>query len=321
MLLVTGAAGFIGSQTSLRLLEAGADVVGVDELNDYYNPALKRARLAELAKFKNFRFVEADIAAEGALAAALPIGACTQILHLAAQAGVRYSLEAPFAYERSNLRGHLAVLEYARAAKKLTHLVYASSSSVYGDRTDGPFRETDRCDEPASLYAATKRSCELLSQTYAHLHHIPQTGVRFFTAYGPWGRPDMALWMFTDAILKGEEITLFGDGKLARDFTYIGDVTPALEKMLASPPRVDVPHEIYNLGSARPTSVNDFVDAIERATGLTAKRKLAPRNPVEVGITAADISKANAAFGYTPTTPLAEGVAYFVAWRKAHPSF
>lgn len=321
MLLLTGAAGFIGSQTAKRLLEAGERIVGVDEVNAYYNPALKRARLEELARYPGFRFVEADISQEGALAAALAPGEVTQILHLAAQAGVRYSLEAPFAYERSNVKGHLAVLEYARAAKHLTHLVYASSSSVYGDRTDGPFRESDRCDAPASLYAATKRACELLSETYAHLHNIPQTGIRFFTAYGEWGRPDMALWMFTDAILKREPITLYGNGELARDFTYIGDVTPALQTILAAPPAGPRLHEIYNLGSARPTSVTDFVDAIEAATGLKAERRYAPRNPVEVSVTSADISKAQARFGYAPRTPLREGVARFVEWRKRHPQF
>ncbi len=321
MLLLTGAAGFIGFHVAQRLLAAGADVVGVDELNSYYSPALKQARLAQLQAHPRFRFVKADIAEEGALAAAAPVESVTHIVHLAAQAGVRHSLKAPFSYEHANVKGHLAVLEYARAGRDLKHVVYASSSSVYGDRDDGPFRETDRCDAPTSLYAATKRASELLSQTYASLHHLPQTGLRFFTAYGPWGRPDMALWLFTDAVLKGEPITLYGGGELARDFTFIGDIAPAIEKILYEPPPGEAPHEIYNLGSARPYSVNEFVAAIEQATGMAAKRVFAPRNPVEVTTTFADISKAQARFGFAPSTSLAEGVARFVDWRKAHPEF
>ena len=219
MLLVTGAAGFIGYHVARRLLESGADVTGVDSLNAYYDPALKQARLKQLAAFPRFRFVAGDIATPGVLETVVPAADITAIIHLAAQAGVRYSLEAPFEYERANVAGHLAVLEYARAAPRLKHLVYASSSSVYGDRADGPFREDDRCDAPASLYAATKRACELMSETYARLYAIPQTGLRFFTVYGPWGRPDMAYFIFTEKMLRGETLTLFGDGKLARDFT------------------------------------------------------------------------------------------------------
>jgi UDP-glucuronate 4-epimerase len=276
MLLVTGAAGFIGYHVARRLLESGAEVTGVDSVNAYYDPALKRARLAELARFANFRFVEADIAAPGALQAAAPQAEVTAIVHLAAQAGVRHSIEAPFEYEHANVAGHLRVLEYARHAPKLRHLVYASSSSVYGDRSSGPFREDDRCDTPASLYAATKRACELMSETYARLYAIPQTGLRFFTVYGPWGRPDMAYFSFTDKVLKGEPLTLFGDGKLLRDFTYIDDVSAAIETIIGKPPAGKPPHALYNLGNSQPSTVLDLVAAIEAATGKHAERILAP---------------------------------------------
>ena len=239
MIFLTGAAGFIGSHVAGHLLDAGHEVVGVDSLNDYYDPALKHARLKRLTDRKGFRFVEADIATEGALEAALPAANVEHIIHLAAQAGVRYSLEAPFAYERSNVAGHLNVLEYGRSAPKLKHLVYASSSSVYGDRDQGPFRETDRCESPASLYAATKLSCELMSETYARLYGMAQTGLRFFTVYGAWGRPDMAYWSFSQKILANQPITLFGNGVLARDFTYIDDIAPTIPTILhvRRPPR------------------------------------------------------------------------------------
>lgn len=316
MFLVTGAAGFIGYHVARRLLESGAEVVGVDCVNAYYDPALKRGRLAELAAFPIFRFVEADIASEGALEAAAPQGQVTAIVHLAAQAGVRHSIEAPFDYERANVAGHLRVLEYARHAPKLRHLVYASSSSVYGDRTNGPFREDDRCDTPASLYAATKRACELMSETYARLYGIPQTGLRFFTVYGPWGRPDMAYFSFTDKILRGEAVTLFGDGKLSRDFTYIDDVSTAIEAIVGKPPSATPPHAIYNLGNSQPSTVLDLVAAIEAATERRAERLLAPMQPGDVTVTFADHSRATAAFGFAPKTDLGDGIARFVAWRK-----
>ena len=246
MLLLTGAAGFIGFHTANQLLDEGREVVGVDVVNDYYDPALKRARLELLKARKGFKFVQADIADSEALEAALPSAQVEHIVHLAAQAGVRYSLEAPFTYERSNVAGHLTILEYARRAPKLKHLTYASSSSVYGDRDQGPFRETDRCDSPASLYAATKKSCELMSETYARLYGLPQTGLRFFTVYGPWGRPDMAYWSFSQNILNDQPITLFGDGVLSRDFTYIDDIAPAIARSVDHPPAISDgrPHEI-----------------------------------------------------------------------------
>jgi UDP-glucuronate 4-epimerase len=318
MILVTGAAGFIGYHVCRRLLDEGREVVGIDSINTYYDPKLKRARLAELLTHANFRFTEGDLAEEGALERALPRSEARQILHLAAQAGVRYSLEAPFAYERSNLAGHLRVLEYARAAPNLSHLVYASSSSVYGDRTDGPFRETDRCDTPASLYAATKKSCELMSETYARLFGLPQTGLRFFTVYGPFGRPDMAYWSFTEKVMRGETLTLYGEGKLARDFTYIDDMAPAVIRSLDLPPDGDPPHLVVNLGNHNPSTVLDLVAAVEAATGLEAKREYAPRNKVEVSATYADIARAQERFGFSPAIPLKVGVARFVEWYRGY---
>lgn len=315
MLLVTGAAGFIGYHVARRLLESGAAVVGVDSVNAYYDVGLKRARLAELARFAKFRFVEGDIAEQGVLESAVARDAITAIVHLAAQAGVRHSIEAPFAYERANVAGHLAVLEYARHAPNLAHLVYASSSSVYGDRTSGPFREDDRCDTPASLYAATKRACELMSETYARLYGIPQTGLRFFTVYGPWGRPDMAYFSFTEKILRGEPVTLFGEGKLSRDFTFIDDVSAAIETIVGRPPAGAPPHALYNLGNSQPNTVLELVAAIEKATGRAAQTILAPPQPGDVTVTFADHSRATAAFGFAPKTGIEEGVARFVAWR------
>jgi UDP-glucuronate 4-epimerase len=316
MILLTGVAGFIGFHTARRLLDAGHEVVGVDVVNAYYDPSLKRARLSQLEGRQGFRFVEADIADVGALAKALPTADVTHIIHLAAQAGVRYSLEAPLAYEESNTRGHLCVLEYARSAPKLQHLIYASSSSVYGDRSDGPFREDDRCDTPASLYAATKRACELMSYTYAHLHGLPSTGLRFFTVYGEWGRPDMAYWSFTDKVLKGEPITLFGEGKYLRDFTHVDDISPAIVALLDLPPTDTPPHAIYNLGNSKPTDVLDLVKTIERATGKAANIILAPPQKTEVTATFADHSRATARFGFSPKTTIEEGIPRFVEWFR-----
>jgi UDP-glucuronate 4-epimerase len=316
MILLTGAAGFIGSHVARCLLAEGRDVVGIDSVNDYYDPALKRARLADIPS--GMRFVEADIADPGALEAALPAAEVEGIIHLAAQAGVRYSLEAPFAYERANLAGHLAVLEYARAAPRLKHLVYASSSSVYGDRTEGPFRETDRCDTPNSLYAATKKACELMSETYARLFGLKQTGLRFFTVYGPWGRPDMAYWSFTQNILRNEPIALFGEGKLARDFTSVRDIAPTIPRILDKPPEGAPPHKVYNLGNSSPSTVLELVAAVEQATGKRAERKMAPAPKGDVSVTFADISAAKAAFGFEPKVKLAEGIPEFVAWYRKY---
>ena len=314
--VVTGAAGFIGFHASRALMDAGADVVGVDSLNDYYDPSIKRDRLAQL-RGPRFVFHAVDIADLAALRAAAGDDG-EFILHLAAQAGVRYSLENPFAYERSNLAGHLNVLEYARALPNLRHLVYASSSSVYGERTDGPFRESDRCDSPASLYAATKRSCELMSEAYARLYGIAQTGLRFFTVYGPFGRPDMAYWSFTEKILKGETLSLYNHGRQERDFTHIADVAPVFPKILALPPAGSPPHKIYNLGNNKPATLARFVAAIEKAAGRSAQVRLVDRQAGDVSRTFADIAAAERDFGFRPTTDLEEGLQSFVDWLRAY---
>jgi len=321
MLLLTGVAGFIGFHAARLLLDAGWDVRGLDEVNNYYNPALKRARLALLKVHPNFHFTEGSIADPSTLDQAAPPEQLTHILHLAAQAGVRYSLENPFEYERCNSLGHLTILEHARKAKTLKHLTYASSSSVYGDRLEGPFRETDRCDAPQSLYAATKRSCELMSETYARLYNIPQTGLRFFTVYGSWGRPDMAYWSFTDRILSGEPIQLFGDGKLARDFTYIDDIAATLPVILETPPQGAPPHTLVNLGNSSPCTVIELVSAIEAALGKTANVILTPPQLGDVTNTFADTSRAATAYGFAPKVRLTEGIARYVEWRLANRDF
>lgn len=318
MILLTGAAGFIGRHVAEALLRTGHAVVGVDNLNAYYDPALKRARLRSIGRFKEFRFVEADVADLEALRAAADPREVEIIIQLAAQAGVRHSLTAPFAYEHANMKGHLAVLEYARLAGRLRHLIYASSSSVYGDRTDGPFKEDDRTDAPASLYAASKKACELMSETYARLYGLPQTGLRFFTVYGPWGRPDMAVWLFAEAILEGRPVTLYGEGRPARDFTCISDVAPAVLKLCDRPPLQAVPHRLYNLGNSSPTSVEHLVQLLERAIGRPAARRHEPMQPGEVAATYADISRAREDFGFHPHTPLDQGIRQFVEWLRAY---
>lgn len=312
--LVTGAAGFIGYHASRALIEAGADVIGIDNLTPYYDLALKRARLAALSGPK-FRFSETDIADCEALKR-VGGGDVEAILHLAAQAGVRYSLENPFAYQHSNLAGHLSILEYARGLRTLNHLVYASSSSVYGDRQDAPFRESDRCDSPASLYAATKRACELMSETYARLYDIPQTGLRFFTVYGPFGRPDMAYWSFLDNILAGRPITLFNHGRLERDFTSVADVSPVLVRIVAKPPVGTPRHAIYNLGNSKPVALTRFVAAIEQAAGRRAEIRMSEMQPGDVTRTFADISLAQRDFGFRPAVSIEEGMKEFVNWYR-----
>ena len=314
MYLVTGAAGFIGFHVASRLLDEGEAVFGVDSLNDYYDVALKRARLAQLAGRGGFRFAEVDVADIDALRAAAPPGV-TQVIHLAAQAGVRYSLEAPFAYEHSNLKGHLAMLEYARGLDGLRHFVYASSSSVYGDRSDGPFRESDRCDAPRSLYAATKRACELMSETYAHLHGLPQTGLRFFTVYGPWGRPDMAYFSFSQKIMAGQPIEVFGEGRMARDFTYIDDIVDGIIGALDNPPARQG-HRVLNIGDSHPVGLMEMIETLEQALGRTAEKIMRPMQPGDVTATYADVSQLHAISGYKPKVMLAEGLARFAAWYK-----
>ncbi|HWA90059.1 MAG TPA: NAD-dependent epimerase/dehydratase family protein [Rhizomicrobium sp.] len=308
-ILVTGAAGFIGFHAAKALIARGHAVTGLDEVNAYYDPALKRARLAELGAFD---FRQADIAAPGALS-----GSYDVILHLAAQAGVRHALKAPADYTRSNLVGHQNVLEFARHGGA-GHLVYASSSSVYGNDTAAPFSEGARADKPVSYYGATKRANELMSYSYASLFGLAQTGLRFFTVYGPWGRPDMAYWLFTDAILRGRPIPVFGEGKLRRDFTYIDDIVDALVRIVETPHAGET-HRLYNLGNHKPETVNDLIAIIERATGRAAKLDYQDGPPGDVIETYADITRAARDFGFAPRVPLAEGIPRFVDWfRRYH---
>ncbi len=312
--LVTGAAGFIGHHLCLRLAARGDRVVGLDDFNGYYDPALKRARAARLLRETGVEVREGDIAAPGAVAAL--VEGVDAVVHLAAQAGVRHSLENPFAYERSNLAGHLRVLEACRHARP-RHLVYASSSSVYGERpaTGGAFRESDAVDAPVSLYAATKRSAELMSGCYSHLYGLPQTGLRFFTVYGPWGRPDMAYFSFTRRILAGEPVEVFGEGRMSRDFTYVDDVVEGITGVLDRPP-ADGAHRILNIGADRPRTLTDFVAAVEAACGVEAKRVMRPMQPGDVPSTWADVSALRALTGYAPSTTLEDGLARFVAWYR-----
>jgi UDP-glucuronate 4-epimerase len=318
--LITGGAGFIGFHATGALLARDHSVTAVDELNAYYDPALKKARLAEIGAPSGYRFVQADIADPGALAKTAGTGRFDVVLHLAAQAGVRHALKDPAAYTRSNLVGHHNVLEFAHEHSALQHLVYASSSSVYGNDTMAPFSEDARADRPVSYYGATKRAGELLSHSYAELFGLKQTGLRFFTVYGPWGRPDMAYWLFTDSILKGNPIPVFGGGTLKRDFTYIDDIVDALVRIVETPFRnvSGAPHRIYNLGNSHPEAVMDLVQCIESATGRTAKIEQAGRPPGDVDETYADIARAHRDFGFTPRIRLPEGIARFVEWFRLH---
>ena len=315
--LVTGAAGFIGHATAHRLLARGEQVIGVDIVNDYYDPALKEARLATFEGMAGFSFHRLDIADVDAMRTIVDRHKIRRIIHLAAQAGVRYSIENPFAYERSNLAGHLALLEASRHAESFVHLVYASSSSVYGDRPlDGQgFSEDDPVDLPVSLYAATKRSCELISQSYAKLYGFPQTGLRFFTVYGPWGRPDMAYFSFTRKILAGEPIEVFGEGKMARDFTYVDDIVDGIVGALDNPPQTGV-NRILNIGDSHPVGLMDMIETLERAIGREAKKIMRPMQPGDVTATYADVSKLRALTGYRPKVMLAECLQRFADWYR-----
>ena len=316
--LVTGAAGFIGSYVAHALLDRGIAVAGVDNLNDYYDPALKRARLAKLTPRDGFTFTELDIADHEKLKAAPGAADADRVIHLAAQAGVRYSLENPFAYGRSNLDGHLSVLEFVRHAPKRPLLVYASSSSVYGANTKVPFSEKDPVTDPVSLYAATKRSNELLSESYARLYGMAQIGLRFFTVYGPWGRPDMAYWSFTENILSGKPIRIFNKGDLKRDFTYIDDIVAGVVATATQPmkPDRDTPHRLYNIGNNQPVGLMRFIEIIENALGREAVKEFAPMQPGDVYATYADIDAIKADYGFAPTTALEDGIPKFVKWFK-----
>jgi len=325
-ILVTGAAGFIGYHTSQRLLERGEAVVGLDIVNDYYDPALKRARLAELARHDGFRFLEVDFADHQALTRALDGEDFDRIVHLGAQAGVRYSIENPHAYVQSNLVGHLNVMEVARH-RRARHFVYASSSSVYGGNDTLPFRVEERVDHPLSLYAATKKADELMSETYAHLYRLPQTGLRFFTVYGPWGRPDMAMWLFARAIFAGEPINVFGEGNMRRDFTYIDDIVTGVVACLDNPPPDDGeekaggsrgPHRLYNIGNHRSEELTRMIDLLEQACGRKAERRLLEMQPGDVRDTYADISAIQRDLGFEPKTTIDEGVPRFVDWYRTY---
>ncbi|MCW5725787.1 MAG: NAD-dependent epimerase/dehydratase family protein [Maricaulaceae bacterium] len=314
-ILVTGAAGFIGYHACEVLLARGETVTGVDSLNDYYDPALKQARLARLQGREGFSFHRLDIAEADALKALTLDARPDRILHLAAQAGVRYSIDNPHAYARSNLDGQLSVLEAARAlGGDLKHLVYASSSSVYGER-EGPFRESDRIDAPVSLYAATKGAGELMCAAYARLYGIPATGLRFFTVYGPWGRPDMAYWLFADAMVEGRALKLFNEGRNRRDFTYVDDIVAPMLRVLADDP-ARAAHRIYNIGGSHPHPTADLVRALEAALGVKAQTEAVPAQPGDVSLTYADVSKLAADYGYAPTVDLQTGIARFAEWFR-----
>lgn len=316
-IVVTGAAGFIGSHVCQRLLARGDDVIGIDNMNSYYDPALKAARLARLCGRKGFSFHQLDIAEPGALAAALGKRPVRGIVHLAAQAGVRYSLENPRAYIHANIAGQLEILELCRASSGLEHLVYASSSSVYGGNTKVPFAESDRVDDPVSIYAATKKADELMSSTYAHLFGLPQTGLRFFTVYGPWGRPDMASWIFTEAMLAGKPIRVFNHGEMWRDFTYIDDIVEGVVAVLDKPPASDGPrHRLYNIGNSQPVHLGRFIDTLESLLGVKAIRDNLPLQPGEVEKTYADTSALERDFGFRPKVRIEEGLRKFVDWYR-----
>src|SRR5271170_749042 len=320
-ILVTGAAGFIGFHVAKALLERGDQVVGIDNLNDYYDVRLKQARLAEFTAFPGFVFAKLDVAdRDGVFALVERHKDLTGIIHLAAQAGVRYSLENPYAYIEANVMGTLIMLEAARRIKPLTAITYASSSSVYGANRKQPFSTDDRVDQPVSLYAASKRSCELIGHTYSHLYGLPATGLRFFTVYGPWGRPDMAAFLFTRAILAGEPIKVFNEGRMARDFTYIDDVVAGTIAAHDRPPTAaeGVPHRIYNLGNHRPEKLLEFIAVLERELGRTAQKQFLPLQPGDVPESFADIEASRRDLGFEPKTTIDVGLARFVQWYKQY---
>ena len=320
--LVTGSAGFIGYHTCTALLERGEQVVGVDDLNDYYDVSLKQARLSNLNAHKSFTFHSANITDLDAVAEIEHrYPDLTRIIHLAAQAGVRYSLENPHAYVQTNVVGQLTILELARRIDALDHLVYASSSSVYGGNKELPFAVSDRVDTPISLYAATKRTDELMGYCYSHLYRIPATGLRFFTVYGPWGRPDMAAYKFAKAIFEDQPISVFNNGDMKRDFTYIDDTVSGVIAALDNAPSdhdTVPPHRIYNLGNNHPEDLTRFIAIIEKAIGRKAELRLEPMQPGDVRETYADISDAERDFGYRPKVSLDEGIPRFIEWFREY---
>jgi UDP-glucuronate 4-epimerase len=329
--LLTGAAGFIGMATALRLLARGDEVVGLDNLNDYYDVGLKQARLAQLRAQPGFRFVQMDVADRPGMAALFDAERFDRVVHLAAQAGVRYSLKNPNAYIDSNVVGFMNVLEGCRHGA-VQHLVYASSSSVYGGNTKMPFSEHDSVDHPVSLYAATKKANELMAHTYSHLFGLPTTGLRFFTVYGPWGRPDMALFLFTRAILEGRAIDVFNEGRMQRDFTYIDDIVEGVVRVLDKPAAADpayraaapdpgtsnAPFRLFNIGNAEPVPLLDFIACVEDALGLKARMNLLPMQDGDVPGTHADVDALRDWVGFSPGTDVRSGVARFVAWYRGY---
>ena len=327
--LLTGAAGFIGSHTALRLLERGDQVVGIDNLNDYYDPSLKEARLARLEPQAGFSCHRLSIEDKAGMEAVFAQEKPDRVIHLAAQAGVRYSLTHPHAYIDANIQGTLNVLEGCRH-HEVEHLAYASSSSVYGGNTKLPFSEHDSVDHPVSLYAATKKANELMAHTYSHLYGIPTTGLRFFTVYGPWGRPDMALFLFAKAMLEGRPIDVYNRGQMTRDFTYVDDIVEGVVRILDKPATPDpdfdsgapdpatgkAPYRVFNIGNSQPTPLMEYIEALEDALGIVAEKNLMPMQPGDVPATSADTAALHDWVGYKPNTPVREGVRRFVEWYR-----
>lgn len=330
-ILVTGAAGFIGFHVAKRLLEGGRPVLGLDNLNPYYDPKLKGARLAELAKLSGFHFVKLDLADRAGMAELFARERFPYVVHLAAQAGVRYSLVDPHAYVDSNLTGFTNILEGCRH-NGCQHLLYASSSSVYGSNTKMPFSVHDNVDHPLSLYGASKKANELMAHAYAHLFRLPTTGLRFFTVYGPWGRPDMAMWIFASAILAGQPIKLFNNGNMRRDFTYVDDVVESIVRLVGRVPQADpnwsgeapdpgssaAPWRVYNIGNNKPVELLEVVRLLEEAVGKKAECELLPMQPGDVPATFADVDDLMREVDFKPATPIAEGINRFIKWYRAY---
>ncbi|MEO0539292.1 MAG: NAD-dependent epimerase [Cyanobacteria bacterium P01_A01_bin.105] len=322
-ILVTGAAGFIGYFLTQRLLADGEQVYGIDNLNDYYDVGLKRGRLAQLKRHPNFQFEPLDLADREGMAKLFSAHSFDRVVHLAAQAGVRYSLKNPYAYADSNLSGFIHILEGCRQSG-VGHLVYASSSSVYGANREVPFATTDNVDHPVSLYAATKKANELMAHSYSHLYQLPTTGLRFFTVYGPWGRPDMAYFKFVDAIVNDRPIHVYNHGQMRRDFTYIDDVIEGVVRVLARLPqpiasptlRTAAPYKVYNIGNHSPVTLMDFIETIENALGKTAEKVMMPMQPGDVEMTYAEVSDLMEDVGFKPSTPLSVGIEKFVHWYQ-----